>query len=785
MTAGATRNTGPTPAGANRVEDTRFLSGHGRFVDDIVLPGMAHMTVLRSPHAHARIESIDLEAVRAVPGVLDAFSARDLPEPPPEIPIRLAPLPGTDRHLQPCLATGTVRYAGEPVAAVVATDRYIAEDALDFAEVDYAQLPVLASMDAAAGDESRIGTAYDVGRGDIEAAFARADYTRTERFASQRQTAAPMETRGLIADAAPTGDGVRLYGATKVTFFNRRWLARTFGLPEEAVELIVGDSGGGFGVRGELYPEDWLTIVASRRIGRPVKWIEDRREHLIATNHSREMDAELTIAAQRDGTILGLKASIRADMGAYIRTNGGVVPAKAAQFLPGPYDIPAFACHVTALMTNKTPVGTYRGPGRIEANFFRERMFDLVAADLDLDPAAFRRKNLIRPERMPYVIGTLVPGDREIAYDSGDYPKALESLLAACDYDRWKTRQGTVENGRRMGLGIACFNESSGGGLFEMARISVSADGTVEVNTGNASVGQGVETAMAKICAESLGLDWREIRVHLGTTSLLPDGTGSFHSRSVVMGGNAVKKAADTLIADIRRLAAHILGVSADSVEYASGLARSAAAPGRVVGLAELSLAARAQANSPDHVLSATARYEQVELGFSYGGHAALVAIDEDTGDIAVEKYWVVEDVGKMLDENLVRAQAIGGVAQGLGGALFDHLIYDAEGQLLTGSFADYLLPTSTEMPEIVAITTELSPSPHNPAGYKGAGEGGMVAVAAAVGNAVAQALGHTGATFSATPFTPESVRAALRNRDRRQTCRSSATAETQSIECP
>ncbi|MGE3933570.1 MAG: xanthine dehydrogenase family protein molybdopterin-binding subunit, partial [Rhodospirillaceae bacterium] len=396
-----------------RTEDARFLTGRARFVDDVTPPGALHLAILRSPHAHARVRGVDLAAARAMAGVADAFAFADIAAYAKPIPVRLAPLPGVERFQQRPLADDVVRYAGEPVAVVVADDRYRAEDALAAIAVDYDVLPpvvtVAAALDGAtlindaAGDN--VGFRYAVGRGDADAAFARADYTRRARFHAHRHAAVPLETRGLAASFDRAAGRLTVWGGTKVNFFNRAALAVFLDMAEDRIEIVEPDVGGGFGGRGEFYPEDLLVPVAAIRAGRPVKWIEDRREHLLAANHSREVDCDLEIATTRDGTILALRATIRADMGAYTRTNGGVVPAKAGQFVPGPYRIADYACTVEAVMTNKTPVGTYRGPGRYEANFFRERLFDIAAAELGIDRVAFRMKNLLTAADVPYPVG--------------------------------------------------------------------------------------------------------------------------------------------------------------------------------------------------------------------------------------------------------------------------------------------------------------------------------------------------------------------------------------------
>ena len=755
----------------SRREDARFLRGTGRFVDDFAPPGTAHMAILRSPFAHARIGPVDLAGARAAPGAIDAFCGADLERPLPQIPFRLAGLSGFDRFLQQPIATDKVRYAGEPVAVVVASDRYAAEDALAEIEVDYDPLPAVADPETAAEsgtlvhDEAgeNVAIRYAVGRGDVEAAFAAAPYRRRERFRTHRQTALPLETRGLVADFSD-GETLRLWGAAKVTHFNKRVLVRAFGLPDAAVELIQLDVGGGFGARGELYPEDYLVPIASRRAGRPVKWIEDRQEHLMAANHSRDIVCSLEIAAGRDGTILALRGEIVADLGAYARTNGGIVPVRTVQFLPGPYRIPNFACESSIVVTNRTPTGTYRGPGRFEANFFRERMIDLMATDLGLDPAEVRLGNLLGPDELPFDIGELVPGDTGTAYADGDYPAALRRLLDEVGYEGWRGRQGeTGADGRRHALGIACFVESSAAGPPEHARIGADESGRIEVRVGSSSFGQGVETGMTQVAADALGVPPDAITVRHGTTSLLADGSGSYHSRSTVMAGNAVADAAAAFRERCVALAALRWNAEPESLAWRGGrVERSGGEAAETIGIGALAAFARSRGES----LEAAGRFDnRGKVAWSSGAHAAHVAVDVETGEVAVLDYRVVEELGRVLNPMLAEGQAVGAAVQGIGGALFDRIRHDGDGQLLTANLADYLVPASVEIPRIETVALETHPATSNPLGFKGAGEGGVIAVGAAIANAIALALGTSGAGPTELPASPGDVLRLLEER--------------------
>jgi aerobic carbon-monoxide dehydrogenase large subunit len=743
-----------------RLEDQRFLTGTGQFVDDVLLPGMLHMAILRSPQAHGWIKEINLSAAREMTGVIDAFAAADIEMALPDIPLRLAPFKGFERFLQKPIAVDKVRYVGEPVAVVIAENRYLAEDALAAITVDIEALPAVTTLDQAqTGDVllhdaagENVGAAYPVGRGDIEAAFEDAPYTRRERFVTNRHAACPLETRGLIGECDQPSGVLRLTGAAKVTFFNRRHLAAAFGLEEDQVELIELDVGGAFGARGELYPEDYLVLIAAQRVAKPVKWIEDRRENLMACNHSRDITCDLEIAATRDGEILGMRCEVRGDLGAYVRTNGGVVPSKAVQFLPGPYRIPAFAAEMKAIVTNKTPVGTMRGPGRFEANFCRERLLDMMADDLGIDPAELRFRNLMKPEELPYRMGELVPGDPDAAFDDGNYASAFQQLLDEVEYDHWKEHQGETKDGKLMGLGLAIFVESSAAGPPETARITVARDGSIELRTGASSVGQGLETGMAQICGEILQTDMAGISVRHGSTTLVESGGGTFHSRCTVMAGNAVRKASDALIKKAIELAALRWNVAADGLSYERGaVTRDDGERLTLQELAEFS------------ALSADASFSNDgKLSYSYGAHAALVAVDIETGGIELVKYALIEEIGRALNPAMVKGQAVGGLVQGLGGTLLDHMIYDDDGQLMTANLAEYLLPLSTDLPEITAIALEESPSKFNPMGFKGAGEGGIVAVAGAVGNAVARALRQYDVQITDLPLSPMRIRELL-----------------------
>jgi aerobic carbon-monoxide dehydrogenase large subunit len=739
-----------------RVEDERLLRGTGIFVDDINPPGIVHAAVLRSSIAHGRIRSIHTRDASAQAGVYTVITARDLGAVIPEIPVRMAHVEGQERFLQPVIADEKVRYVGEPLAVLVAETRAQAEDALQLIQVEIEELAAVPDVSRADASllfdtcETNTLTAYTVQIGDTVGAFSTADYVRRESFKVHRLTALPMETRGIVASWDEHSQRMQVWGAAKVPYINRRTLAKMLSLPEAAVELVEVDVGGGFGVRGEFYPEDFLIPFAAKRVARPVKWIEDRREHLMATNHSREVSSELELACRRDGTIVGLRGKLTADMGAYIRTTGAVIPARAAQFLPGPYKIPNIEIEVRAVLTNKTPAGSFRGPGRFEANFFRERLMDIAARELGLDPVSFRRRNLLCAAEMPYNYGSLVPYDTPTIYDSGDYHLTFDRCLAEIGWDEKRSLQGALVDGRYHGLGVACFVESGGSGK-ENARISLGADGIARVAVGSSALGQGIETSMAQIAGDALGLPLEQIKIVHDSTSRLDEGFGSFHGRSIVMGAPAICKAAENLLSKMRTAAADRFGCSIQEITLIEGEAR--VSDGRVAPFVSF------VASGP---IEADGSFATPQRTYSYGAQAAHIAVNPGTGHVEVLDYVSVEDVGRMVNPLIVRGQKIGAIVQGLGGVFLDHLVYDDHAQLLTGSLADYLVPLATDFPNLRTISLEHSPAPDNPLGLKGAGEDGIISVGAVIGNAVTAALSSLDCAVTELPLSPPRLWAAI-----------------------
>jgi aerobic carbon-monoxide dehydrogenase large subunit len=734
-----------------RKEDGPLLTGAATFVDDAWPPDALHAHVVRSPVAHARIASLDASAAAAAPGVHAVLSAADLPEGTPPIPMRMfhdAPLEG---YLQPPLADGVVRYSGEPVAVVVADSRYLAEDAAELLDVEYEELPAVTSPEAAVAEDAPLlhpaaggnrAASFTIEHGDVDAAFAAADVVVERRFEVGRHAAVPLEPRGLVAELGDDGILV-VRGAAKIPHVNRRILARLLGWPEERVRLVELAVGGGFGGRGEFYPEDFLVPLCAVRLGRPVAWTEDRAEHLRASNHSREQVHEAAIALAADGRFLALRSRFLNDTGAYIRTHGLVVPGMTAALLPGPYRWQAYRCDVGQVLTNKTPAGTYRAPGRYEANFVRERLIDEAARRLGADPVELRRQNLVAPEEMPYPTRTHLDG-HGVVYDSGDYPRLLDRAASAFGWDGRRAERAAAP-ARRRGVGIAFFVEKSGIARWEYARVRLGPDGDAQVYSGSASVGQGVETVLAQICADGLGVGYDRVSVVHGDTAVVPDGMGAFGSRATTLGGSAVLESSARLRTRLLELAAERLEIAPADLVLDGDRVGAAGAPAVSVPLAELVADGLAE----------EAVFTSEDMTFPYGVHAAAVEVDLETGGVEVERYVVAYDVGRAINPQLVEGQVVGGAAQGVGGALLEELAYDGDGQLVAGSFMDYLLPTAVEAPAVEVVLSEDAPTERNPLGAKGAGEGGCAAAGAAIANAVADALG---AEVVRLPLTPERV---------------------------
>jgi carbon-monoxide dehydrogenase large subunit len=771
-------------APVKRNEDPRLLTGQGVFVDDIQLPGMLHAAVLRSPHAHARILRVDVRRALEHPDVVLVLTHRDLPPGLREPLPKLIPHPDLRHHkTQYALAPDKVRHVGEPVAFVVATSRYAAEDALELIEVDYEPLPAVVDLEEAAAGRPAlvhedIGTnvaAHSVQRvGDYEAARARADLVLARRFVVDRGCASPMETRGVVASWDARTRQLTVWDSTQAPIPIRNGLASLFGLAQKDVRVIAPDVGGGFGPKIMMfYPEEVLVPLAAMRLGRPVKWIEDRREHFLATNHERTQIHDAEIALDRDGHILGVRTVFLHDAGAYI-PYGLIVPIVAECTLPGPYRIPNYHAEFRAVFTNKTIVSPYRGAGRPHGVFVMERLLDLAARQLGLDRAEIRRRNFIQPDQFPYSVGLIYQDNAPLVYDSGNYPAALERALEAVGYDRWPEEKARYRaEGRRVGLGFACYVEGSGIGPYEGCRVTVEPSGKVYVATGVGTQGQGHYTSLAQVVADALGVDVRDVHVVTGDTAAFGWGTGTFASRAAVVAGSAVHLAAHAVRQKALQVAASLLEASPEDLEVSEGQVRVRGAPGRAVTLAEVARAANplrgvipAEWEGPG--LEATRYFAPPRGTFSHGVHAALVEVDPETATIRFLKYVVVHDCGVVLNPLILDGQIHGGVAQGIGGSFFERLVYDSQGQLLSGSFLDFQIPTAMEIPEIEVHHQE-TPSPLNPLGAKGAGEGGVIPVPAVLAQALEDALDDLDLEITQMPLHPDALFQLIRNAPRRR----------------
>jgi len=741
-----------------RKEDPRLLRGRGRFGDDISAPGQLWARVVRSPSAHGQVRALDVTQAAKAPGICAVVTAADLP-PGLAIPVRLkAGDIDLSAYLQPILAGPTVRYVGEPLAVVVGDDPYACEDAAELVEIDIAEAPAVTDARAADGT---VAAELVASYGDIDTAFGTACHVAEIELAIGRHTGVPLEPRCLLAVPGPDPGSLEIYGMTKVPVWNRDLLASMLGVDETLIRVHGVDAGGGFGVRGEFYPEDFLIPWLAIRLARPVKWAEDRAEHLVAVNHSRQQYHRIRAAFDAAGRILGLADDIVQDNGAYCRTHGVAVPDLTVAMLPGPYRIPAYRGRVRVVLTNKTPCGTYRAPGRFEGTAAREHLLDVAADRLGLDRVALRERNLLTSAEMPHQrpITTL---RTDVILDTGDYPALLAA--AAREAERLGYRALAAQRGAGFlrGFGLAMFVEKSGLGPQETADVTVSKSGAVHVLSGGTSLGQGIQTVLAQIAADALGTDPGVIDVTTGDTAAQPFGAGSWASRSTVVGGSAVHQAATAVRQRAVQLAARMLEAAEEDLEVSGGSVGVRGDPGARVTLADIARAAEPASRylrpGEPAGLSARRRFETAHMTYPYGAHAAVVEVDPGTGQVRVLRYLVAYEVGRAVNPMLVEGQLRGGVAQGLGGSLFEEFSYDEAGQPQAITFIEYRIPTAAEVPPVDVLLSQDFPAPGNPLGVMGAGEGGISAVGAAVANAVRDALGLAGGVGQ-LPLTPARVR--------------------------
>src|SRR5437870_3949363 len=771
-------------AAVKRREDPRFLLGEGRFVDDVTVPGMLHASFLRSPHAHARIVKIDTAAASASPGVVRVLTFKDLERWMKPLPLFGAVPPGLGAVVkfdirqapQWALCRDRVRYVGEIVAMVVADSAERAEDAVDLIEVEWDLLAPVVDMTRAAEPGaplihpewgSNVGIGFTHSIGDADRAFAQADATVAETFHIQRYVGMPLEGRGVVAAWDRRDGTMTTWNSTQVSHFVQQGLTGALGLPPHKIRVIAPDLGGGFGTKASGYAEDALVPIAAMALGRPVKWIESRREHMSGAAHARHQVHAISLAAARDGAILGVRDRIWLDLGAY-NVWGVVLPYNTVAHLIGPHRIKHMRVDVQAVVTNKTPNAPYRGAGRPETVFAMDRILDRLGRELRMDPAELRRKNYIRADELPYDLGMPYRDGNPLVYDTGDFPAALEQALAAAGYDAFRREQARLRaRGVYRGIGISGYVEGTAIGPFEGATVKLDLHARVVVATGAVNSGQGHETSFAQVAADALGvpLDW--VTVTGGDTAAVPFGVGTFASRSAVTAGSSIADACHQIRTKLVRAAATLLKAAPEDVEIDDGRAFVRGSPQKALDLARVVQAsiptfAAPGVASPD--FEATAYHHVPTVTYASAVHVAQVEMDVETGGVKLLRYVVAHDCGKVINPVIVDGQVHGGVAQGVGGALFEDMAYDGEGQLLTGSLMDYAVPKADDLPPIETVHLEF-PSPRNPLGAKGLGEGGAISPPAAIANAIEDALAPFDVRITETPVTPARVRALLAGR--------------------
>jgi carbon-monoxide dehydrogenase large subunit len=766
-----------------RKEDARLITGRTQWTDNLVLPGMLHLAIVRSPVAHAKIGNVDLEAARSAPGVIAVFSGRDFAEEQGSIPCAWPVTPDMVNPGHPSLAVEEVNHVGEAVAVIVARSKAAAQDAVELVDVDYDPLPVVLDMEQAIADNPDLchdhlssnesfrfvfeSGAAGTGQ-DTDQAFADAEVVVSRRFVQQRLIPAFMEPRSTVVQ--PQGDNYTMWSATQVPHILRLMLAMVTGTPEHKIRVIAPDVGGGFGGKLQVTPEEVITLLVAKRVGKPVKWTETRSESLMSAHHGRDQIQYIDIASDREGNVKGLKVHILSDMGAYLRLVSPGIPILGAFMYPAIYKFPAYRFDCQGVFTNKTPTDAYRGAGRPEATFAIERIMDELALELGMDPLELRRKNWIKAEEFPF---TTIAG---LEYDSGDYEQATQQALELIGYDELREEQRRRRESNdpvQLGIGFSTFTEmcglapsrvlgslSYGAGGWESASIRMLPTGKVEVVTGSSAHGQGHETAWSQLVADELGVPFEDVEVLHGDTSVSPRGLDTYGSRSLVVGGAAAVNAAQKVVAKARRVAAHLLEANEDDLEFEGGKFAVRGTPGTSIGIQEIALATFAAHNWPEGMepsIDAEATFDPVNFSFPHGTHICALEVDTETGMVKIRKYACVDDVGKIVNPLIVEGQVHGGLAQGIAQALYEEAVYDADGNLTTGTFVDYLVPSAADLPHFDTGNT-VHEAPGNPIGAKGVGEAGCIASTPAVVNAALDAVRHLGVSDILMPLTPERV---------------------------
>jgi len=764
-----------------RKEDPRLITGQATYIDDVVLPGTLHVVLVRSPEAHARIVSIDASAALAREGVHAVLTGEDLDLQAP-LPMAWVP-PGvqvnTPEHWP--LARGEVNHVGDPVAAVFAQEKYLAVDAAEDVLVEYESLPVVVDPETALAEGSPLvhdalhtnkSHEWSLGGGDVDAALAEAEVVIERRIVNHRTAGAAIEPRGVVAEYR--GGALTMWSSTQVPHFVRLFMSLMLGLSEERVRIIAPEVGGGFGSKLQVYGEEALLAWAARHLGRPVKWTETRSENMAVSHHGRDQVATVRFGAKRDGTITAIHSHIVADLGAYHMLLTPAVPSLGAFVMTGCYKVPNVKTDIVGVFTNKMPTDAIRGAGRPEATHMLEMMMDQLAAELDIDPLELRRRNFIPKEDFPAEVAY------GVVYDSGDYHASLDKLLANLDLPAFRAEQARLrEQGIHRGVGFSTYTEICGlapsrvtgpagfglqTGLWESALVRVHVSGAVTVYTGTSPHGQGHETGFAQIVADRLGVTPEQVDIIHGDTGTGPVGLGTYGSRSLSVGGESVARAAERVADKARSIVAHQLEAAPEDIEVRDGRFSVRGSPDRGMTMAEVSGAAHIPDNLPEGMepgLEETSFYDPANFVFPFGAHAAIVDVDVETGKVSVVRYVAVDDCGPAINPLLIDGQVHGGITHAIGQALYEQVVYDAEGQLVTGTFVDYALPTAAEIPSFETDRTE-TPSPTNSLGVKGVGEAGTIAASPAITNAVIDALRPLGIDFINMPLTPMRVWAAL-----------------------
>jgi len=751
-----------------RKEDQRLLRGGGRFVDDLTRDGALHLGVVRSAESSARLIKVVTAGARALPGVVLAWSAADLGEIAPTMPSAYGGTQKGRAWAQPVLARDVVRHVGEPVAVVVAESAYQLADALDAVTVEYERLPSLPTAEAAQASSARVHAGWPdntavVTRGAV-GAMAGAHLVIRERMRHPRLSAVPIETRGVFAYRDRSSGALVVSSSTQSPYTLRDVVAAALGLPVEEVRVVVPDVGGGFGPKGPIYPEEILVAAAAHRLGRPVKWVESRRENLACMGHDREQNHDVRIGFARDGTIVAIDGSFVADVGAYPLQGDGLT-ANTVNHMPGPYRVPHYRNTGTSVVTTKTLNAAYRAAGRPEAVFVMERLMDIGARRLGLDPAEIRRRNFVRPAEMPYRPGLTYKDGVAVTYDPGDFPAAFEKALALLPYDEWRRRQKARAGGvRRIGVGLACYAQGTGLGPYEGATVRVDPSGKVYVYIGVTAQGQGHATTLAQIAAAELGAAWDDVHVSAGDTAMFPFGMGTGGSRVAANSGPAVAQTAREVRERAARVAAEILECAPEDVRIEQSKVHVVGMPHRAVSLGKVARAAvksKALKATAEPGLHACTYFYPDTVTWAFGTHAAAVEVDVETCEIRLLAYAIVHDPGRAINPMIVEAQLQGGAAQGIGAGLMEEVVYDGSGQLLTGSLMDYAIPKADQLPPL-AVALDEHPSTINALGIKGVGESGAIPGAAAIANAVEDAVADLGALIREVPVTPARLFAAI-----------------------